>query len=93
MYNPNFILQENIFILVPDEQFDDGNLYSFQVSSVSTNSYEAYSTEYEIITPQYRVVQAIVIGAVALLVLLAISLLLFYMKRHLFTYNPDEQKT
>lgn len=81
-----------LFYLVPAEQLGDGNMYSFQVSSVSTNSYEAYSTEYEIITPQYRVVQAIVIVAVVLLILLATSLLLFYMKRHLFTYNHDEQK-
>lgn len=79
-------------ILVPEDALDDGVLYSFQVSSVSTNNYEAYSSEFEILTPQYKVVQAITIGAVVLLILLALAGVLFYMKRHLFTTYHNEEK-
>lgn len=78
--------------LVPDEALTDGVLYRFQVSSVSSNNYEAFSSECEIVTPHYRIVQAITIGAVILLVLLALSLLLFYIKRHLFTQTSEESK-
>lgn len=78
--------------LVPDENLTDGVLYRFQVSSVSSNNYEAFSSEFEIVTPHYRIVQAITIGAVILLVLLALSLLLFYIKRHLFTPTNEESK-
>lgn len=79
-------------ILVPDEALTDGVLYRFQVSSVSSNNYEAFSSEFEIVTPHYRIVQAITIGAVILLALLALSLLLFYVKRHLFTPTNGESK-
>ncbi|KAL7045228.1 hypothetical protein ACKWTF_002178 [Chironomus riparius] len=72
---------------VPEDKLDDGVSYSFQVSSVSTYSYEAASDLYKIATPQYRIVQAITIGAVGLLILLALAGILFYMKRHLFTSN------
>lgn len=78
--------------IVPEDALDDGVLYSFQVSSVSTNNYEAYSNEFEILTPHYRVVQAVTITAVGLLVLLALAGVLFYMKRHLFTSHRSEEK-
>ncbi|KAG5676191.1 hypothetical protein PVAND_006040 [Polypedilum vanderplanki] len=77
----------NNFYTVPEDNLDDGVLYSFQVSSVSTYNYEAQSAAYEIVTPQYRIVQAITIGAVGLLILLAIAAIVFYMKRHLFAAN------
>lgn len=81
-----------VFVTVPEDALDDGVLYSFQVSSVSLNNYEAYSKEYEILTPHYRVVQAITVGAVLLLILLALAVVLFYMKRHLFTpYHHDDK--
>ena len=86
---------ENSFIIssisVPDN-LDDGVLYTFQVSSISTYNYEAGSDIYEIVTPQYRIVQAITIATVGLLVLLALAAILFYMKRHLFsTYRSDDK--
>lgn len=78
--------------IVPEGALDDGVLYSFQVSSVSLNNYEAYSSEYEIITPHYRIVQAITMGSVGLLILLAVAVVLFYIKRHLFTtYHHDDK--
>lgn len=74
-------------------ELDDGVVYSFQVSSVSTSNYEASSAEYEILTPRYRITQAITIGAVALLVLLAVAAIIFYMRRHLFTspYQSEDK--
>lgn len=76
---------------MPEEALDDGVLYSFQVSSVSTNNYEAYSAEFEIFTPHYRIVQVVTIGAVCLLILLALAGIVFYLKRHLFTsYREDK---
>jgi hypothetical protein len=77
---------------VPENQLDEGVLYSFQVSSVSVNNYEAYSNEIEVVTPQYRIVQIITISAVSLLVLLALAGVLFYIKRHLFTSYRNEEK-
>lgn len=68
-----------------EESLDDGVLYSFQVSSVSTSNYEAFSAEFEILTPHYRIVQGITIGAVGLLILLALAGVLFYLKRHLYS--------
>lgn len=63
------------------------------MSSVSTYNYEAASDLYKIVTPQYRIVQAITVGAVGLLVLLALAGILFYMKRHLFTTTyPNDDK-
>jgi hypothetical protein len=80
------------FFAVPDDDLQDGMVYSFQVSSVSTNNYEASSAEYEIETPPYRIVQAVIIGAVVLLILLACAGILFYLKRHLFTsYQSDDK--
>lgn len=77
---------------VPGDDLDDGVLYTFQVSSISTYNYEAGSDIYEIVTPQYRIVQAITIATVGLLVLLALAAILFYMKRHLFsTYRSDDK--
>lgn len=65
-------------------------MYSFQVSSVSLNNYEAYSNEFEIVTPHYKAVEAVILGAVGLLILLALAVVLFYVKRHLFTtYNQE----
>lgn len=77
---------------VPESALEDGFLYSFQVSSVSTNNYEAYSEEVEIFTPHYRIVQAVTVGAVCLLILLAIAGIVFYLKRHLFTHDYEEAK-
>lgn len=59
---------------------------------MSTNNYEAYSNEFEILTPHYRIVQAVTIAAVGLLVLLALAGVLFYMKRHLFSSQNSEEK-
>lgn len=81
----------NIFT-VPESALEDGVWYSFQVSSVSTNNYEAYSAEFEIFTPHYRIVQVVTIAAVCLLILLAIAGIIFYLKRHLFSHNYEEEK-
>lgn len=84
---------ENILCFaVPIDSLADGRLYTFQVSSVSTNNYEAFSKEFEIITPQYKIYQAIIVGAVSLLILLACAGILFYLKRHLFTNYSNEDK-
>lgn len=80
------------FLKVPEDVLDEGMLYSFQVASVSSNNYEVQSPEFEIVTPRYRVVQAITIGAVGLLILLALAGILFYTKRHLFTSTYQEDK-
>lgn len=76
-------------ISVPEEALEDGVLYSFQVSSVSTNNYEAYSSEFEILTPHYRVVQAITVTAVILLISLALAGILFYVKRQIFSNHSN----
>lgn len=81
----SYITLKGDFVKVPGNALDDGVLYSFQVSSVSLNNHEAFSTEYEILTPHYRIVQAVSVGAVGLLILLALAVVLFYTKRHLFT--------
>lgn len=62
------------------------------MSSVSTYNYEAGSDVYEIVTPQYRIVQAITIATVGLLILLALAAIFFYVKRHLFqAYRSDDK--
>lgn len=86
-----FLCNFNSFT-VPTETLEDGAVYSFQVASVSSNSFETYSTPFEILTPQYRIVKAIMIGAVLLLILLALAGILFYMKRNIFsTYHNDDK--
>lgn len=87
----SYVLKFSVFV-VPIDSLADGRLYTFQVSSVSTNNYEAFSKEFEIITPQYKIYQAIIVGAVSLLILLACAGILFYLKRHLFTTYSNEDK-
>jgi hypothetical protein len=67
-------------------------IYSFQVSSLSTNNYEAYSNVYEISTPHHRIVLAITVGAVGLMVLLCIAAVTLYLKRHMFSNYDREDK-
>lgn len=82
--------RDNFYVI---KNLKEGELYMFQVYSLSTNKYEAGSNDVTIRIPSYRLIRAIATGCTVVLIFLITAVIVYlYVKDHCFKKEKANDK-